>query len=139
MNTDLITKHQELMAEKLKANPTGFQLDDDYICVVCQRIIRNKNGWYDKLGPKCKPCQKAVRNGIIPEIVCLKRNSWLAMWEVSQLGIHPMVIKKLMRRRKFKAKVVRDDKGKPYFYVFLLKENKFLIREYISGKSGALI
>jgi hypothetical protein len=126
MDTDVIIKFQELIAEKLKANPDGFQLDDDYICVVCQKIIRNNNGWYDTLGPKCMYCQKAVDDGIISETICTKRNSWLAMWEVSQLGIHPMVIKKLIRRRKLKAKVVKDDKGKPYFYVFPLKDNKLL-------------
>jgi hypothetical protein len=128
MNTDVIIKFQEQIAEKLKANPKGFQLDDDYICVICQKIIRNNKGWYDRLGPKCRFCQKAVDDGIIPEIICLKRNSWLAMWEISQLGFHPMVIKKLMRRRKLKAKVIKDNKGKPYFYVFLLKENKLLLR-----------
>lgn len=58
--------------------------------------------------------------------VCLKRNSWFAMWEVSQQGFHPMVIKKLIRRRKLKAKIIRDNKGTPYFYVFILRENELL-------------
>lgn len=129
MNTDAIIKHQQQIAEKLKTNPNGFQIDEDYICVVCQKIIRHNNGWYDKLGPKCMLCQKAVNEGIIPELVCLKRNSWLAMWEVSQLGFHPMVIKKLIKRRKLKAKIVRDDESKPYYYVFIKRENKILDKD----------
>ncbi len=133
MNTDAITKHQQLITEKLKTNPNGFQLDEDYICVVCQKIIRNNDGWYDRLGPKCRLCQKAVNDGIISELVCLKRNSWLAMWEVSQLGFHPMVIKKLIKRRSLKAKIVKDDKGKPYYYVFLKRENKIFDKD---GKIG---
>lgn len=130
MDTDAITKHQQLMTEKLKTNPNGFQVDEDYICVVCQKIIRNNDGWYDNLGPKCRLCQKAVNEGIIPELICLKRNSWLAMWEVSQLGIHPMVIKKLIKRRKLKARIIKNINGTPYFYVFAIKENKFLRERY---------
>lgn len=130
MNTDAIIKHQQQIAKKLKTNPNGFQIDEDYICVVCQKIIRHNNGWYDKLGPKCMLCQKAVNEGIIPEFICLKRKSWLAMWEVSQLGIHPMVIKKLIKRKKLKARIIKNTNGTPYFYVFVMRENKFLRERY---------
>lgn len=124
-----LKEHQEKIKEKLKHNQKGFLVDEEYDCIICRkRLVKNK-GWYDRLGPKCFLCQKALDEDVIPEIVCLKRNSWLAMWEVSRLGLHQMVIKKLIRRRKLKAKIIKDDNGKPYFYVFPLKENKLLVQK----------
>jgi len=124
-----LKEHQEKIKEKLKQNKKGFLVDEEYDCIICRkRLVKNK-GWYDRFGPKCFLCQKALDEGVIPEIICLKRNSWLAMWEISQLGFHPMVIKKLIKRRKLKAKIIKDDKGKPYYYVFLKKENKILDKD----------
>lgn len=124
MDFDEIIKHQEFIMERLKINPKGFKLDDDYICVICGKIIRNNNGWYDRYGPKCLICQKAIDDGVIPKKFCLKRDLWLAMWEVSQKGFHPMVIKKLIRKKVLRARVIKDSNSKPYFYVFPLKENQ---------------
>lgn len=118
-------KFQEI-DKKLTSKPEGFDLDDYYSCVICSKIVGSGYGWYDKLGPKCMLCQKAVNEGVIPEIVCLKRNSWLALWEVRQLGFHSMVIKKLIRRRKLKAKIIRNEKDEICFYVFIKKENPLL-------------
>lgn len=120
-------KFQEI-DKKLASNPNGFDLDDYYSCVICSKTVGSGQGWYDKFGPKCMLCQKAVNEGVIPEIVCLKRSNWLALWEVRQLGFHSMVIKKLIRRRKLKAKIIKNDKGEPYFYVFIKKENLFIER-----------
>lgn len=119
------TKFEEIN-KKLAKSPEGFDLDDDYSCVICSKTVRSGQGWYDKLGPKCMLCQKAVDEEIIPEIVCLRRSTWLALWEVRQLGFHSMVIKKLIRRRKLKAKVIKNEKGEPYFYVFIKGENALL-------------
>ncbi len=130
MDIEEIINHQELVKEKLLKSPKGFKLDDDYICVICQKIIRNNKGWYDKYGPKCLYCQKATDDGVIPKKICTKRDSWLAMWEVSQRGYHPMVIKKLIRKKQLKAKIIKDNNGKPYFYVFLLKDNKLLDTQF---------
>lgn len=109
---------------KLKSNPKGFDLDDYYMCIVCSKVVGSGKGWYDKLGPKCLVCQRAVEKGIVPSQVCLERGSWLAMWEVNQLGYHPRVIRMMMKNDKLKAIVIRNFSDEIYFYIFLKKENQ---------------
>lgn len=114
--------------KKLRDNPKGFDLDDSYMCIVCGKTISEGTGWYDKFGPKCLLCQKAVDDNTIPPEVCIKRDSWLAMWELNLLGLHPRVIRMKMRKKKLKPRVIKDETGDVYFYIFIKKENPVLTR-----------
>jgi len=120
---------------KLSDNLQGFALEDQYCCMICAKIIEGKQGWYDKYGPKCLLCQKAFQNEVIPREVLLKRDSWLAMWEVSQLGYHPRVIRMMMRKQQLKPRIIKDNTGRTYFYVFLVKENPVLKRSIIESET----
>ena len=111
---------------KLIDSAQGFELEDQYSCVVCAKIIEGKQGWYDKYGPKCLLCQKAIQNEVIPKEILLKRYSWLAMWEISQLGYHPRVIRMMMRKQQLKPRTIKDNSGRTYFYVFVIEENPIL-------------
>ena len=126
MNLTDIKNHQLAIKQKLIDIPEGFILDDTYACVICQKRVSGDKGWYDNNGPKCLVCQEAIKKGTIPSNICLNRTSWLAMWEVLQLGYHPMVIRMLIRKRKLKVRIIRDFQDKLYFYVFLKRENPLL-------------
>lgn len=117
---------------KLKENPDGFYLEDDtYSCLICHRSITGEEGWYDKWGPKCLLCQKAVESGAVPVYVCKDSDSWYAMWELkSEFKIVHQTAKKLMRQGELKARVVMTEEGAPYEYIFLKKENPRLISRY---------
>ena len=123
---NIISDKLHEIERKLVGNKQGFQLEDQYSCMVCAKIIEGKQGWYDKYGPKCLLCQKAFQNDVIPKEVLLKRDSWLAMWEVSQLGYHPRVIRMMMRKKQLKPRIIKDNVDRAYYYVFMIKENEIL-------------
>lgn len=52
------------------------------------------------------------------------------MWELkSKFGIHPATAKRMIREGKLKARIIKDEAGKDYFYVFLVNENKKFLKE----------
>lgn len=116
--------------KRLINSPEGFALEDIYSCVICSKVMEEKLGWYDKYGPKCFFCQKAFQDNVIPKEVLLKRESWLAMWEVSQSGYHPRVIRMMMRKQQLKPRIIEDNLGRTYFYVFIKKENPCLVSKH---------
>ena len=125
-------REEAIKKEKLKKYPKGFHLDDGpYNCLVCYKQVTGEESWWDLLGPKCIPCQKAIENGVIPKYVCKNRDSWYAMRELKdKFGIHPATAKKMIREGKLKARIIKDEQGRDYFYVFLAEENsKFLKNE----------
>lgn len=119
---------------KLNESPNGFDLDDFYSCVICSKIVSSGKGWYDKLGPKCLLCQKATKEGIIPDQACLQRTSWLAMWELNLLGLHHRVIRMMMKRKWLKPRIILNSKGENYFYIFIKSENPVLLKRFFANK-----
>jgi len=120
---------EEIKKEKLKKHPKGFHLDDGvYNCLVCHRQVTGKESWWDLLGPKCLNCQSAIDKKIIPKYICENRDSWYAMWELkSKLGIHHATARKMIREGKLKARIIKDEAGRDYFYVFLAEDNRKLL------------
>ncbi|MFA4880788.1 MAG: hypothetical protein WC650_04175 [Candidatus Doudnabacteria bacterium] len=121
-------RKEAIKKRKLKEHPGGFHLEDGiYNCLICHRQVTGKESWYDELGPKCLICQKAINKGVVPKYVCKNRDSWYAMWELkSEFDINPATANKMMREGKLKARIIQDEAGRDYFYVFLVKENKGL-------------
>lgn len=115
--------------QRLKKEPRGFHLTDGtYNCAICHRDITGDNSWYDKWGPKCLLCQKAVENGAVPSFVCKDRDSWYPMWQMkSKFGLAHQTVKKLIRQDKLKPRIVTNNNGVPYEYIFLKKENPDLV------------
>ena len=124
-------RKEAVKKEKLKKYPQGFHLDDGpYNCLVCYKQVNGEESWWDLLGPKCIPCQKAIENGVIPKYVCKNRDSWYAMRELKdKFGIHPATAKKMIREGKLKARIIKDEGGRDYFYVFLVKENRDFLKK----------
>ena len=120
---------EHLKKLRLKKEPEGFHLTDGtYNCLICHCQITGNESWYDRLGPKCLLCQKAVKDGVIPSFVCKERDSWYATWELeSKFQIKHPTARKLVRQGILKARIVLADNGKPYEYIFLKKENPELI------------
>ena len=128
---NVVSKKIYEIDKMLKSSPHGFELEDTYSCIICSAVIGANQGWYDTYGPKCFICQKAFQENIIPIEALLNRTSWLAMWEVSQLGIHPRVIRMMMRKKQLKPRIIKDNSGRTYFYIFLIKENPVLEAKWL--------
>lgn len=120
-----VDKKDKIRKAKLKDHPKGFHLEDGvYNCIVCHRYISGENSWYDKSGPKCLDCQRAIDKKVIPRYVCKDRDSWYSMLDLkNKFGVHPATAEKMMREGKLEAKAIKDKEGKDYFYIFIKKEN----------------
>lgn len=109
---------------RLKKEPNGFPVDGNYSCIVCQNPVNSENGWYDRWGPKCLLCQRAISEGVIPPFVCKDRDSWYSTWHLrSKFGFKAPTVKKLVREGALKAREILSEKGAAHEYVFLKKEN----------------
>jgi len=111
---------------KLTEFPKGYHLTNGktYNCSICRTEIKDETTWYDKNGNKCLTCQKALNRKIIPGSVCHDKDSWYAMYEFDYyFKIKAATVRRLVRENKLKARIIKGESGKPYFYVFLIKDN----------------
>jgi len=115
--------------QRLKKEPNGFHLTDGtYNCLICHCHITGEESWYDKWGPKCLLCQKAIESGAVPAFVCKNRDSWYPMWQMKdKFSLAHQTVRKLVRQGKLKARIVAAGNGAPYEYIFLKKENPDLV------------
>lgn len=117
--------------QRLKKEPGGFPVDNTYSCIVCGTSINPSNGWYDQGGQKCQPCQRAVKEGVIPTFVCKERESYFLMWRLkSDFGLTRQAVNKYIKQGVLKPRIVTREDGKSYEYIFLRKENSALISRY---------
>ena len=127
-----IYKEEKLKEKKLEEFPNGYHLEDrdgQYHCRICYKSIEGKNTWYDKYGLKCMDCQRNIDNGTIPGEICKDDTLWFKDWQLkSDLGVHPQTARKLVREGKLKVKELKDEKGKVYFKVYLVSENKEFLK-----------
>ncbi len=113
---------------RLKTEQDGFPVEGQYSCRVCGRSINETNGWYDWYGQTCLVCRKAVKDGTIPTFIFEHHDSYYAPWSLnSKFNIKHQSMKKMIREGSLKARIVLDEQGKPYEYIFLKKENSHLI------------
>jgi len=114
---------------KLKEFPKGFHVDDGtYNCRVCRRHVTGEESWYDKYGVKCMTCQKALDEGVIPSFICINNDSFYRTWELERkFGIKHQTARKFVREGSLKARIILNEEGKPYEYIFLKKENAHLV------------
>jgi len=118
--------------KKLEQFPNGYHLEDGdgyYNCRICYKGVRGKDTWYDKYGLKCMDCQRNIDNGVIPGEICKDDSLWFKSWQLhNDLGIHPQTAKKLVREGKLKVRELKNEEGKTYFRVYLVKENKEFLK-----------
>ena len=120
----MVHGHQ-LREERLKKEPKGFHLEGGpYSCCICGASISNEQTWYDAHGLKCPLCQRGLENKIIPTSACRDKDSWYSIGDLrSYYNVHWATARKLVKQGKLKARIVLDNAGKPYFYLFLIEEN----------------
>ncbi len=115
---------------KLADLPEGYHLDDGktYTCPICHANIQNQTTWYDKNGNKCLNCQNALNKKIIPSSVCHDKDSWYSLHEFEYyFNIKASTVRRLVKRGQLKTRVIKSEFGDPYFYIFLIKDNKGII------------
>lgn len=80
--------------------------------------------WYNWYGITCNLCRKAIADGIVPAFAAKHRHSWYAAWEFNgKFGLKSPTVRKLVRQGKLIARIVLDESGGNYEYIFLKKEN----------------
>jgi hypothetical protein len=119
-------RQQQEWQRQLKKNPRGFHLSGDtYNCFICGDSISGDTSWHDKCGHSCIPCRNARRKGIIPAIAYKNRESWYTMSEFeTNWGVKNPTIRQFIKDGKLKTRVVRSLKGRPHFYLFMIRDNK---------------
>jgi hypothetical protein len=120
-------EHQRKL--RLKDEPKEFHLTDGtYTCCVCGAYIAGDATWYDRHGIKCMACQQALSKRIIPVEVCKNRDAWYSTHELSSyFNLNPLTARKLVRLGKLKSRTIYDTAGKPYFHIFLIRENSAIL------------
>lgn len=136
-----------LRQERLKKEPKGFHIEGQgYNCSICYASISDDETWYDKFGIKCLICQKAVEQKKVSGSICKDRDSWYSGGELKDYyGIHHSQAMKLIREGVLKARVVVGPNHKPYYYLYLLKDNPGVLQpkpkpvvERVNGKTLAV-
>ncbi len=124
-----ISKKDIKRKKQLKKEPEGFHLENDgYQCMICRNGMKVEDSWYDWYGFTCLICRRAIKENVIPAFICQKSNSYFKAWHLKYLfGIHPQTAKKMARLGELKARIIINNEGKPYEYIFLKKENPQLV------------
>jgi hypothetical protein len=83
-----------------------------------------QGAWFDKFGFKCRFCQRAVNEGVIPSSICRNKGKWFSLEDLKdKFGINQNTARSLVRKGDLKARVILNDTGKPHFTVFLREDN----------------
>ena len=119
----------ERWKERLINEPNGFPIptNETYSCIICHHHIKGDEGWFDQFGIKCRLCQKAVDEGVIPGTVATDRDSWYSSDDLKKrFGWRHTTLAKKVRTGELKSREIRDGKHFWYF-VFLKEENSTLV------------
>ncbi len=110
---------------RLEKEPNGWAYADrSGTCKFCGYYFESNDFWFDKFGFKCKFCQRAVNEGVIPGLICRNKEKWFSLETLKErFGIHPNTARSLVRKGGLKARVILNDAGKPHFTVFLREDN----------------
>lgn len=114
--------------ERLIDEPKGFPVPTSgtYNCLICYQHLKGSEGWYDQYGIKCRICQRAVEEGIIPGTVASDRKSWFSSNDLKhEFGWHHTTVAKKVRTGELKARHIKNGEHH-WFYVFLKEENPHL-------------
>lgn len=119
----------ERWKERLVAEPKGFPIpgNETYNCIICYQHLKGDEGWYDQYGIKCRPCQKAVEDGVIPGTIATDRKSWYSPGDLkTRFGWHHTTVAKKARNGELKAREIRNGEHH-WYYVFLKEENPSIL------------
>lgn len=126
-----ISKEESARKSRLKREPDGFPVDVSYSCAVCRNSINEKTGWYSKYGKTCFYCLRALKDKVIPTYILDDNDTHFDMSSLNYVfKIKTITAKKYIKEGKLIPRIILDDEGNPYHYIFLKKENPWLIRKY---------
>jgi hypothetical protein len=114
---------------RLEREPDGWAINAEWgTCSFCGLYMSMQESWFDKFGYKCKFCQRALREGVIPSSVCRNKGRRFSFDDLKDMfGINQNTARSLVRKGELKSRVILNDAGKPHFTVFLREDNyKFL-------------
>lgn len=132
-----MSKKDSVKKKRLKTEPDGFPVDGTYSCLVCRNRIEETNGWYDWYGQTCLLCRKAVQEGIIPTYIFKHHNSYFSMSSLKYtFDIKHQTAKKYIKEGKLLPRIILNETGTPYEYLFLKKENPMLVERYSASRKS---
>lgn len=115
------SKREKLLKEK----PNGFHLEKGGTCLICGEYSPEENSWFDKNGVKCLPCQRAINEKVIPVSIIEKRESSYSQRDLERyFNIKGADLNKYIKNGLLKNRIIKGDKKKIHFQVFLMKDNK---------------
>lgn len=114
---------------RLKREGDGFELESDgYSCMVCNSPMTVNESWYSRFGQTCRKCYKALNDSVLPSFVSKYPNSYYGIGQLkSNFKINAGKAKSLIRDGKLHARIILNEDGTPYKYIFLKKENPTLV------------
>ncbi len=110
---------------RLEKEPDGWAISAEWgTCNFCGLYMSMQESWFDKFGYKCKFCQRALKEGVIPSSVCRNKGRRFSFDDLKDMfGIHQNTARSLIRKGDLKARVILNDVGKAHFTVFLREDN----------------
>jgi hypothetical protein len=117
---------EEKWKKRLETEPKGFALTGNgRNCAICKRSTTESTNWYDKWGIKCTTCQRAIRKRQISGSIAKTDENRYSPYELEdRFGLKRADQKKWVKEGLLKARIVYDEKDRPYYYIFLIKDNK---------------
>ena len=110
---------------RLEKEPEGWAINAEWgTCSFCGLYMSMQESWFDKFGYKCKFCQRAVNEGVIPSSICRNKGRWFSFEDLKdKFGLHSATVRSLVRKGELKARVILNDAGRPHLTIFLREEN----------------
>lgn len=113
---------------RLEEEPNGFAIEGNTNCLVCQTLITQSTGWYSEYGMTCIMCLKAFKKGAIPKFISKHPKSFYCLRELSNdFGMSRQVVMKQIQKAALVPRIIYKNDGEVYSYIFLKKENLFLV------------
>ena len=110
---------------RLEKEPDGWAINAEWgTCSFCGLYTSMQESWFDKFGYKCKFCQRAVNEGVIPSSICRNKGRWFSFEDLKdKFDLHSATVRSLVRKGELKARVILNDAGRPHLTIFLREEN----------------
>ncbi len=114
---------------RLTESPGGFHLEKKgYSCRICEGPASGANSWFDEHGLKCRACQDAVDQKIIPPSVATDPDSWYSGHELeSNFGLTAPVRRKWIKKGLLISREIPGSGKHPDLQLFLISDNAAML------------
>ena len=141
-----ITLEECRREDLLKQSPRGFHLDKSVSCRICGESAIGENSWYDKYGPKCITCQKAVDKKLVPGSIIKDNDSYYTSYEMEfYFNLKTSTLRKWIKAGIIKDRIIPGEGKSIHRQLFLISDNNgflpsknllcfLMVKEIIDGK-----